>query len=110
VKVGEALSEVCGVLSGAPQGSYLGPVLFCLLINEFPQVIRHINIKIIVDDVKLCRDVTSPVDVTLLQGDLEALCEWCNLNYMFVNQNKFHVMHYFAKDVAYRYSKDYGLV
>ena len=103
VKVGEALSEGCGVLSGVPQGSCLGPVLFCLFINDLPQVIRHSTIKMFADDVKLYRGVTSPVDVTLLQGDLEVLFEWCNLNSMFVNQKKCHVMHYFMKDVAYRY-------
>ena len=55
------------------------------------------------DNVKLYRGVTSMVDVTLLQGDLEVLFKWCNLNSMFVNQKKCHVMHYFVKDVAYWY-------
>ena len=55
VIVGDALSSAEIVLSGVPQGSCLGPVLFCFFINDLPLVVHHSTIKMFADDVKLYR-------------------------------------------------------
>jgi len=52
VRIGKALFNQFNVLSGAPQGSCLGPVLFCRLINGLPQVIQQSKTKMFADIIK----------------------------------------------------------
>ena len=59
-------------LSGVPQGSVFGPLLFILYVNEIPEVIQG-TAKFFADDTKIfdktCRNA-------LLQKDLDTLYLW----------------------------------
>jgi len=55
------------------------------------------------DDIKLYKGISSPDDVGLLQDDLNALVNWCNLSPMTINQGTYLVVNYLVNAVAYQY-------
>ena len=74
-------SDPVPVLSGVPQGSVLGPVLFLIFINDLPDNIRS-SVRLFADDCVLYRNVKSPLDCQILQGILRKLHtkHWFGLN------------------------------
>lgn len=86
------ISSTINVLSGVPQGSHIGPLLFLLFINDLPSSIVHSSVLLYADDCKLFRSIESAEDIILLQSDLDRLCTWCNSNFMSLNSKKCFVM------------------
>ena len=68
-------SDPVPVLSGVPQGSVLGPVLFLLFINDLPDNIRS-SVCLFADDCVLYRNIHSLQDCLTLQEDLTSLGQW----------------------------------
>ena len=54
-------------VSGIPQGSVLGPLLFICFINDMPEVIQVAFIQMFADDTKLYMEVNGPEDPQALQ-------------------------------------------
>ena len=65
-------SSTAPVLSGVPQGTVLGPLLFLLYINDLPERTTS-DARLFADDCLLYRPVTAKADTDTLQRDLDAL-------------------------------------
>lgn len=93
VLIGEYASDWLDVLSGVPQGSVLGPLLFVLFINDMPALVSHFC-KLFADDTKLIAVIKNWEDVTNLQSDIDALTKWSQDWQMLFNEDKCKVMHF----------------
>ena len=62
-------SFIAMVLSGIPQGSILGHLLFVCFVNDMTDVVQA-YIHMFTDDIKLYRAVNTPEDTEALQTDL----------------------------------------
>lgn len=89
VKVGASFSSDANVLSGIPQGSILGPLLFNIYINDLPNNINS-HIKIFADDTKI---FNSSHNSKLLQKDINSLLEWSDIWQLKFNFAKCKVLH-----------------
>lgn len=85
-------SEWRNVLSGVPQGSVLGPLLFIIFVNTIEEGISSKVLKF-ADDLKVFREITGKIDHEKLQSDLDKLVEWSETWQMKFNFSKCKVMH-----------------
>ena len=72
VIVNGAASTRCDVLSGVPQGSVLGPLLFLLYVNDLPESIKS-ECRLFADDTLL---YNTRENKQVLQRDLDMLGSW----------------------------------
>ena len=63
------------MLSGVPQGSVLGPLLFVIFINDIDDGILS-KISKFAHDTKLCRAVGDDQEADILREDLRRMFRW----------------------------------
>ena len=93
VKVGKKLSEEAEVVSGVPQGTVLGPLLFLIFINDISEGLDpETNIGLFADDTRVSRMVETEEDVEMLQRELNSVYDWQESNNMLFNASKFELV------------------
>jgi len=84
-------SDWLPVISGVPQGSILGPLLFLLYINDLPSTIEC-PMALYADDSKCYKQISSPADCISLQHDIDNMVEWSVTWMMKFNTSKCNVL------------------
>ena len=82
-------SNYSRILTGVPQGSILGPLLY---INDIAQSSKHFNFIIYADDTTLCSTLKINADATQLNMELNNVSRWLNLNKLSLNVKKTKAM------------------
>ena len=75
VVVNGVKSDWAPVLSGVPQGTVLGPLLFSLYINDISSDIES-EIRLFADDCVCYREIKDEKDTMKLQRDIDRLGSW----------------------------------
>jgi len=78
-------------MSGIPQGSVLGPILFVIYINDLPAEVKS-RALLFADDTKIYRLIKSIADSKQLQQDLDGVVEWSRKWLLAFNSSKCHVL------------------
>jgi len=91
VQVNGVNSKPASAISGIPQGSVLGPLLFVVYINNLLDNL-HSTWLLFTDDTKLFRKITSEADAKELQKDIALLEEWSRIWLLDFNAGKCHVL------------------
>ena len=92
VKINGVLSDFLHVLSGVPQGSIIGPLLFVIFINDMPEQCFNSIMFLFADDSK-----SRAHSLRLLQADVDRCVEWAAKNGMTFNTKKTVFAHFANK-------------
>ena len=86
------------VISGVPQGSVLGPLLFLILISDIDKDTRHSMVASFADETRVTKGIKAEEDAVNLQEDLFNIYQWSIQNNMQFNSIKFDLMRYGKDD------------
>ncbi|KAH9592422.1 hypothetical protein MS3_00004352 [Schistosoma haematobium] len=92
VRVNSKLSSWETVLSGVPQGTVLGPVLFLLYVNDLPRFLSS-SVLLYAENVKIWRTIRCKGDSSELLNDMKKLAEWSQTWQLPINTSECVVMH-----------------
>ena len=93
------LSSLSPVISGVPQGTVLGPILFLIHISDIARgVSSNTTTSSYVDDTRVCRSMgDSDSDCQQLQNDLSSIYNWASDVNMTFNSDKFECLRYWPR-------------
>ena len=80
------------VISGVPQGTVLGPLLFIIMIADINRDVVSSKLISFADDTRVYSQIADTEDCDSLQQDLNAVYKWASDNNMFFNAKKFHYL------------------
>ena len=93
MRIDQILDSLQVLISGVPQRSTLGPILFNIFLNDLLEVLKNSDIHNFADDNTI--SVASKKRDTLpetLKNEFESAVNWSRNNSMIVNQEKFQLM------------------
>lgn len=108
VTIDNVSSDYVAVISGVPQGTVLGPILFIIYMNDVADNVKHSTIRLFADDIILYKEITSETDVQKLQEDLKSLELWENTWLLKFSIPKCHVLKV-TRSIKYKITTNYYL-
>jgi hypothetical protein len=87
VRIGDNVSSWSPITSGVPQGSVLGPILFCMAVSSISSVCANSYCVMYADDLTVLHFVRNPAD-DLLQLEWDNIVAWSSANSLPVNNSK----------------------
>ena len=94
VVINGSSSFITAVISGVPQGSVLGPILFLIFMNDIESFICSSDVGCFADDTRLSKCISLAEDCALLQEDLNKVMDWTVQNNMALHKEKFVYMNF----------------
>ena len=90
VVVNGEISETLPVISGVPQGSVIGPLLFLIYIDDVLRVplSEGSRLTVYADDMLLYKPISCQEDFAALQNDIDKLESWTTTNLLQFNTSK----------------------
>ena len=88
VVLDEVESNPLPVVSGVPQGSILGPMLFLLYIEQAANSVSNSKIVMYADDIALYQSIQDQSDYVQIQEDVNSLYHWIAENHLKLNFSK----------------------
>ena len=103
VRINSTLSDALPLVSGVPQGSIMGPLLFTIYVNDIPTIPKNCSTECYVDDTKLymsfgvkeCHNA-----VTAINEDLLRIRDWCFDNGLLLNPEKTKLIVYGSRQMT----------
>ena len=94
------------VISGVPQGSVIGPLLFLIMIADIDHDINASSVSSFADDTRVMAGISSAQDVQNLHAYLQTIYCWATRNNATFNSEKFECLRY-GKDEEIKSTTSY---
>jgi len=91
ISINNNYSEWLNVVSGVPQGSILGPILFSIYTRKIPSIFKYVQCFMYADDTQLIKSYNvedAEKSMIEINKDLNILILWCEKNFLKLNPKK----------------------